>query len=315
LDGTFVLEPLFILLVVAHLAAVNLASAGPLVSLALEWDATRRGSAAGEAVARRLSLHAFVAFFVGIAIGSVFFALLWRQEGNPFVGAVSRFSSAKLWFAAAELAFYAVCQGLYVYMWRWHRAKLGRGMHRALAVLAATNLLYHFPPMMVAIGEIAAGQLDAPAAIDAATYRELVYSPQVLSRSVHHILAAIALAGLYAAMLGWRLTLRTTDNETTVREATRAAAWGARISLGVTVLQVPVGIWVLLAAPNNRAVMGDDLMATGLFVIAVVAALGLMQHLAAIAFGEVTRKTIATAAGLYVFVVLAMTATMVMSRG
>jgi hypothetical protein len=309
-----VIEPLFILFLVAHLMAVNLAAAGPLVSLVLEWIAARRDSMAGEAIARRLSQHALFAFFVGITIGGGFFAMLWQREGDPFIAAVSRFTSAKLWFAAAELVFYAVCQGLYVWMWRWHRQKMGRGMHRALAVLAATNLLYHFPPMMVAIGEIAAGQLDAPVVIDAAAYRQLMATPSVLSRSVHHIFAAIALAGLYAAILGWRMTMRAAGDEVAARDATRGATWGARISLGVTVLQVPVGIWVLLALPNNRSVMGDDLAATGLFVVAVIAALGLMQHLAAIAFGEVTRKTVYTATGLYLFVVIAMTATMVLSR-
>lgn len=303
-------EPLFIALLASHLLAVNLAAAGPLVSLFLEWASRKWGAVLGDEVARRLSRDALVAFAVGAVIGGAFLAVLWRNEGDPFVVALLRFSAAKLWFAGGELVFYVLCQGAYVAMWRrpWKQTPAGRVAHRLLAILAATNLLYHFPPMMAVIGEIAAGKLAAPEVIDAAAYRELAFTPAVASRSLHHILAAVALAGLYAAIAACRLLPRSAG------EASRIAAWGARIALIATVLQIPVGIWVLLSLENNRALMGDSLLATALFIVAVVAALALMHHLAAIAFGDVTRKAVLTAAALFVFVVVTMTATLVFSR-
>lgn len=315
-------EPLFIALLAVHLLAVNLAAAGPLVSLTLEWAGRKRGVLRGDEVARQLSRDALAAFFVGIALGGAFLAVLWRDESDPFVAAMLRFTPAKLWFAGAELVFFALCQAAYVAMWRrpWTQTRFGRCTHRLLAVLAATNLLYHFPPMMVVIGEIATGQLAAPDVIDAAAYRELAFSPAVASRSLHHILAAVALAGLYAAILAFRMFSRTSrvspkSTEAAIGAETRIVAWGARIALVASVLQIPVGIWVLLSLGNNRALMGDNLLATALFIVAVIAALGLMHHLAALAFGEITGKAVFAAAALFVLVVLTMVATLVYSRG
>lgn len=307
---------LFVPLLVAHLLAVNLAAAGPLASLLLEWLAARRGSTVGDEIARKLARHVLGAFALGIVLGSVFLALLWRREGDPFVAAVQRFSPAKLWFAGGELVFFAVCQWLYLWMWNrpWRQTTSGRFTHRVLAVLAATNLLYHFPPMMVVIAEIAAGQLAAPGVIDAAAYRELVYTPEVAARSVHHIFAAVALAGLYGAALAWGRMDAGKANEADVTDANRVGSWAGCLALGAALLQVPVGIWVLLNMPNNRVLMGDDLLATGMFIAAVIAALGLMQHIAAIAFGDLARKNVVTALALYVMVIVLMTSTRVLSR-
>jgi hypothetical protein len=307
---------LFVPLLVAHLLAVNLAAAGPLASLLLEWLAARRGSAVGDEVARKLARHVLGAFALGIVLGSVFLALLWRRDGDPFVAAVQQFSPAKLWFAGGELVFFALCHAIYLWMWSrpWRRTTSGRITHRVLAVLAATNLLYHFPPMMVVIAEIAAGQIAASGVIDAAAYRELVYTPAVAARSMHHIMAAVALAGLYAAALAWGRRNAGKASETEFADATRAGSWAGCLALAAALLQVPVGIWVLVNMPNNRVLMGDDLLATGMFIAAVIAALGLMQHLAAIAFGDLTRKNVVTALALYVMVIVLMTTTRVLSR-
>ncbi len=313
-------ETLFIALLTVHLLAVNLAAAGPLASLVLEWAATRRNLPAADELARRLSRHALVAFAIGTAIGVAFLAILWSRENDPFVAAMLRFTRAKLWFAGAELLFYVVCQAIYLWMWPrpWRRTSLGRVVHRSAAVLAATNLLYHFPPVMVVIADIAAGHLDAPSVIDATVYRRLAFSPAVLSRSLHHIFAAVALAGLYAVVLAWREKSRASgdgprdDRET--QPHIRAATWGGRIALVATLLQIPVGAWVLLTLDNSRAVMGGDLAVTGLFAVAVIAALGLMHHLAALAFGDIGRKSVCSAVALFVVVVLLMTSTLVLAR-
>ncbi|MEX2186106.1 MAG: hypothetical protein WD875_04895 [Pirellulales bacterium] len=310
---------LFIALLTAHLLAVNLAAAGPLVSLVLEWAAARRQLPVAEAIAGRLSRHVLAAFLLGTAIGGAMLALLWSRENDPFVAALLRFSPAKLWFAGAELLFFVVCQAIYVWMWPrpWRQTTLGRAAHRGLAVLAATNLLYHFPPMMVVIADIATGQLDAPGAIDAAAYRQLAFSPGVFARSLHHILAAVSLAGLYAVVLAWRNVGQSTEDSATrgeLRAELRAAAWSGRITLVATLLQIPVGVWVLLTLGNSRAVMGDDLAATGFFIAAVVAALGLMHHLAALAFGDVDRKSVRSAVAMFAVVVVLMTTTLVLGR-
>jgi hypothetical protein len=308
-------DALFILLLTGHLLAVNLAAAGPLASLVVESTAARRGLTAGDEIARRVASGALLAFFAGAAIGGGLLWVLWLRQSDPFVAAMLRFSPSKLWFAGAELAFYAACQAIYVWMWPrpWRKTPAGRATHRALAVLAATNLLYHFPPMMVVIADVATGQLDAPGVIDAAAYRRLAFTPAVLSRSLHHILSAVALAGLYAVVVAWLAAGRQAE-AATGQPQRRAAAWGGRISLAATMLQIPVGVWVLLALDNSRAVMGGDWAATGSFIAAVVAALGLMHHLAALAFGDVHRNSVRSAVTLFVVVVLLMTSTLVLAR-
>jgi heme A synthase len=142
----------------------------------------------------------------------------------------------------------------------------------------------------------------------------LGYTPAVAARSVHHIVAAVALAGLYAAALAWGRTNASKSPEAEVADATRVGSWAGCLALAAALLQVPVGIWVLLTMPNNRVLMGDDLLATGMFIAAVIAALGLMQHLAAIAFGDLTRKNVVVALALYVIVIVLMTSTRVLSR-
>jgi hypothetical protein len=307
---------LFVPLLVAHLLAVNLAAAGPLASLLVEWRSARRGTVAGDEIARKLAAHVLAAFLIGIALGAAFLAILWRRDADPFVAAMLRFSPAKLWFAGAELVFFAVCQAIYLWMWRrpWRTTTAGRLTHRGLALLAATNLLYHFPPLMVVIAEIASGQLAAPEVIDAAAYRELAYSPVVAARSVHHILAAIVIAGLYATLLAWQRANRRIDNDAEAAEAMQAGSWTARLALSATLVQIPVGIWVLLNMPNNPVLMGDNLPATGMFLAAVVAAFGLLHHLAALAFGDLTRKNVVASLALYLMVIVLMTTTRVLSR-
>ena len=79
-----------------------------------------------------------------------------------------------------------------------------------------------------------------------------------------------------------------------------------------TLLQLPVGVWVLLALPEpiKGALMGGDLPASGLLGIAIFAALGLMHQLSAVALGDTGRKSLLQAMGMMVLVVFLMSATL-----
>ena len=56
-------------------------------------------------------------------------------------------------------------------------------------------------------------------------------------------------------------------------------------------MQLPVGVWVLLSMPQimQQQVMGQDLLATILFGVSLIVALGLMHHLALISLGDTSR--------------------------
>jgi len=88
------------------------------------------------------------------------------------------------------------------------------------------------------------------------------------------------------------------------------AAWGAWLALVPTLLQLPVGLWVLLQLPlaERDALLGSDLYATGLFALALLAALRLMHQLAAVALGDTERKQIVGSLSTMALVVALMVA-------
>lgn len=110
-------------------------------------------------------------------------------------------------------------------------------------------------------------------------------------RYVHAILAAPAVAGLYAALLG--------EKKRRPDWVDHGMLWFTRL----TMVQILVGCWMLLAQPRAvlLAFMGRDLLATGIL------ALGVLMGLAALLAG--LRKRTMLAVGLTVLTVLLMAVT------
>ena len=79
-----------------------------------------------------------------------------------------------------------------------------------------------------------------------------------------------------------------------------------------TLLQVPVGLWLLtqLPAQAQGSVMGADLLSTTFFGLAVLAAVWLMHQLAGVALGDATRAKLVGSLGAMVVVVTLMTGTL-----
>jgi hypothetical protein len=299
-----------------HLAAVDLAAAGPLASVLAEWWGRRRGDAGAEAAGRRVAAWSVAAFWIGAALGGALVALLWLGGDLRFAAAWQRLTAAKLWFAAAELLFFAGCMALYTRWWdHWPRARSWQRLaHRALAVAASTNLLYHFPPLFVMLAAVSSGGGDVPQTMDAAAYRRLLVRGDVLSLALHHVAASLALAGIalaVAAVFPCRRTARTSD-------APAASAGGARVgaalALVATAAQLPLGVWVLIERPERELYLGGNLLVTALFIAALVPALGLLHYLAAVALGEATRPAVARAAALLASVVVLMVLALDLAR-
>jgi hypothetical protein len=82
---------------------------------------------------------------------------------------------------------------------------------------------------------------------------------------------------------------------------------GARTALAATLLQLPIGLWVLLGLPpsaQNR-LLGGELLDTALFSAAIFAMVLLVMQLLAAALGDSRRRTaIASAALLFVVLLL-----------
>jgi hypothetical protein len=307
-----------------HLLAADLAMAGPLLAIWLELRGNRRGDELAGQIGRRLAWWSIGAFLAGITLGLLTVVALPRVEPAAYREAFGRVPASRWWFAAGEVAFSLVCMALYAGLWNWGWFARHRWWHRLLAVLAATNLLYHFPPLFTMISTLSMRPDLKGQVLDVDLYRQLLFDGETLSRVVHHWLAGVAVAAVAAMMLGARGSdfgelsrtgLGTGDSEDEVRRAgiVRAAA---RVALGATMLQIAVGVWVLIAMPAamQSQLLGEDWIATALFGASMIAALGLMHHLSIISLGRTSRPSVYRTALVLVAVVLLMVATLHRAR-
>lgn len=270
-----------------HLLAVGLAGSIPLVCIWLEWREYRRDDPLAGRLGRKLARVSMHWLSLGIVLGLVNVLLSWRHEGSGYFTAWEFIPRGRFEFGVAELAFYYACMVLYVWSWgrfRWH------GWHRLVALLAATDLLYHFPPLFAAITA-----LTARPELRGQRFVALLADPEILTRTIHFCLASLAVSAVYAA---WRLeNLR--DPEPTLADALRIKRGAARLALAAGCLQLPVGFVLVVLLPDQERgqLLGGSWLAGCLMASALAVALGLLHHLSAIALaggqpGEVRRSAL-----------------------
>jgi len=296
-------ETLLIALLALHLLMIQVGSAGPLLCVWLHWRYARREDAAAGRVGLRLAKWTLLLSAAGLVTGGMLVALLWQPNDGPYAEAMRRIAASKYWFALAELGFFYVCMVPYVLLWnagrRWPIA------HGLLAVLAATNLLYHFPPLLAVIATLATRSELGQSPIDAAAFRQLMLDSEVAARTVHAWLASFATAGVAVMWLGSR---EISSDETDPRAAAIIIVWAARAALVAALLQLLSGIWLLLTLPVDAqsAILGENRWAVALMLLSLSAAFALMHQLAAVALGEATRRTVVRSALLLAVTVLLM---------
>jgi hypothetical protein len=88
----------------------------------------------------------------------------------------------------------------------------------------------------------------------------------------------------------------------------QVTVWGARLALAATLLQGIVGAWVLIELPpaQRGAMMGDDALATLLFVAGLATTLALLHSLLANSLGDTATKSVWQSIVLTAVVVLVM---------
>jgi hypothetical protein len=179
-------------------------------------------------------------------------------------------------------------------------------MHASLAVLSATNLLYHFPGLLTVMSKAAYGEIEVPQTITAATFRHLVFSPDVIAHSVHFTLASIAVTGVFLTWIAGRGL-----------EAAPFRLLGARIALAATLAQIPSGVALLVLTPTiaQTRLLGADSFALGLFIGSMVSVFFLLQDLSMLAFGDAPPGTTSRCRWILILTVLLMTGALRMSRG
>jgi len=187
-----------------------------------------------------------------------------------------------------------------------------------LAVISATNLLYHFPSLMAVVGRLA----NEPRWADEPliTRRVLVHlslRPEILSLWIHFVVASIAVTAIAAISLVSRPDSGVGGGEPTADSARARLSRGlAAIALVASALQLPVGGWLLAASEVRMrdALLGGDLPATGCFVAGVLATIALLQTLAALAMGDATSSMRRRTLWLTLAVVVLMAATLSLGR-
>ena len=292
------------LLLAVHLLAMNVASAGPLAGAWLASRSRRQGDS--RELLGRGAPRIFAWSLASLAIGSVVGGTMLLAPSAGMRAALARFPENAYWFAGAEILFSAACIAGCWKLKHWPK------LMWLLAVATVTNLLYHFPPLMAVLGELAANaNWTTEKVLDRPTLKALFLRPEVMSLWAHFVLASIAV-GFTAALVACH-RVATSDSEALDARTSRQLA---SCALGATVLQIPVGIWLLLVSDDaaQQAMMGQSWVATIGLAGGVWVALGVMQSLASIAWGGSDRRQVDRACVLLTITVVLMSFTLRSSR-
>jgi hypothetical protein len=300
IPGGALLELIRGLLLASHLLLVGVAMAAPLVCIWLEWRFSRYDDAQAGALGRALARSSQWSLLGGILLGLLLLGLRWQFDDPSYLSAFGRLPRRRLWFALAELIFFFGCMGAYSALWvplgKW------RFVHRLLAVAASSNLMFHFPAFFVIVSLLTTRAELTTVTLDNADYQRLLLDGEVLSRVAHVWLASFATTGIWLLWLGIR---HGAPNDAARQHLFKRAA---AISLLPTLLQIPVGLWVLLQMPEDarQPLFGGDPWATLCLLASILLAFQLMHTLAAIMLGDHAPKQIRWSMAILTAVILLM---------
>jgi hypothetical protein len=290
------------LLLAAHLLCVNVAAGGPLVAAWLDWRG--RGDEAAGRAAKWLAGWSLIGFLTGAILGVFIGWLKWDADYRAlWTGPLSY----KLHWAGIEAIFSLV---LMIGWWAWLPGRSARGVvaavsRIALALLASTNLLYHFPILFAVAARLDDTGQTTGERIGGAAFRQLMVIGEAPAMAVHVTLASVAVGA--TMLLGLSLRWRRKGDEVA---AYKVALWGGRWALAASALQLPVGLWTLLMlAPDAQGrIMGNSALGMALFMFSLAAALWLVRELVHVALGDGTRPALIRVMALMVATVVLMTA-------
>lgn len=291
------------LLLAAHLLCVNVAAGGPLVAAWLDWRG--RGDEAARKAAKWLAGWSIAGLLAGAILGALIGWLKWDADYRSlWTGPLSY----KMHWAGIEAIFSLV---LMIGWWLWLPGRAGGSkavvlLRGLMAVLASTNLLYHFPILFSVAARLHDAGQTAGAAIRGAAFRQLMAQGEAPAMAVHVTLASVAVAA--TMLLGLSLRWRRTGD---AAGAYRVAVWGGRWALVASVLQLPVGLWTLamLTPATQSRLMSGSALGMILFMSSIATALWLIRELVNVALGDGTRPALVKSMSLMLVTVALMTAT------
>ena len=299
-------DVLIVVLMAVHLALVDLAMAGPLGCIWLEWRHTRHADSTADQVGRSLAWITQVSLLGGIASGVIRVGIYWYRGSDEFFSAIGSIPASRLWFGALELAFSLAC--MITYWWLWRRWQSHRYLHRTLAAAAASNLMIHFPALFAIVSILSTHGEGVEQVLDRAAYQRWLIDPEVVSRVAHVWLAAVSVTAAVIMSLASRL--REPSADPLIRG-------GAQAALAATCLQLPIGMWLTMQMPEStrEPLVGGDGLATTLFLTSLGLAMWLVQTLASLAQGQGGSRMVQRALAMMLLIVLLMTATLYRAKG
>jgi len=290
---------------VAHLFAVYVVISGPFLVAWLAWRVRRNDDPAALWLQRRILAASQWALLGAVTLGGLALLLMGLTDRQDFFRAAQTVPARRYWFGIAELGFYSLC--LLLVQRQVSRGPHAAGWYRAggwwiLPLVAGTNVAYHFPPLFVMIS---VGSARPETWAEPLRFWTALADPEVAARVIHHLLASVAVTG--GAVLG--LALRS-SGEFDPNDSTRVAAWGARMALMATLLQVISGGWLLAALPAiaRQGLLGGEPWATAGMTAALVTVVALLHALAAVSLGRSSRREVQSACLLLILVVVLMVA-------
>ncbi|HEX9595970.1 MAG TPA: hypothetical protein VF982_03750, partial [Anaerolineales bacterium] len=202
----------------------------------------------------------------------------------------------------------------------WQRWAKRPWLHGLLAVASTTNLLYHFPPLLTVLGELAARpRLTAEETITHAVYRQLMLRPEVLAQVAHFAVAAAAFAGwalMCVAHYSRESRVESQEPEESRQGYDSLISAGAWIALAASLAQLAVGLLVLVELPigSRGMLLGNDWLSASLFFVAIMATFALLHVLAMVALGDTRGSVVQRSSLLMLAVVVLMAGTLIRVR-
>lgn len=294
---------LLTLLLTLHLLCMNVSAGGPLLCV---WLGRQRASGESKQLAVQMAVWSIWLLLAGILVGLAVGMLTFSLGDRALWDVLPNFRRKIMW-GMLELCFSLGWMGAYVFWFRWRppQGAVARTLHASLPLLSATNLLYHFPPLLTVMAKVAAGELEVVGDVDAQTFRSLMYQPNVLAHTLHFAWASIAVSGVFLFRLAGKI------------ETPRPFhILGARWALAATAMQLPTGLWLMMTTPpaQQSRLVGGDTIVTGLFLTSMISGFYLLQTLAAISFGEDDAKLPRRSEWLLLGTVFLMTGTLHLLR-
>jgi hypothetical protein len=308
------LEILTTLLLAVHLGLVNVSSAMPLFAVYLQRQSRRCGNRELQHAACRSVATALFALALALVTGLAMAGVMWLTGDRGLFEVLPRFDSKIRW-AIWELLFYVACMlGLWAL---FAQAVIARGWARVLqvllAVLATTNLVYHFPPLFSIMAQ-AANQTDLVSlSVSPQEFRQLMMRGYVVPLMVHFALASLTVSGV---VIMYQLVSEASADKDS-KPSSHVARSCAIVALTATAAQILVGIWLLvrLGPVAQSRLLGSDITGSISLGLSVLATFWLLHLLAAASFAQLTRRDARRIAIWLALLIVLMTVTLRRAEG